>query len=45
MEQSPSSEANNFSASQDIPHILHNPNVCSCVHNNLQPDSILNQLM
>ena len=32
MEQSPSSEANQFSASQEIPHILWNPKYHYCIH-------------
>jgi len=32
MEQIPSWEANRFSASQEIPRILRNPNVYSCTH-------------
>jgi len=32
MEQSPSWEANRFSASQEIPHILWNPNVHYLIH-------------
>ena len=33
MRQSPSWEANNFSANHEIPHILWNPKVHYCVHN------------
>jgi len=32
MQQSPSSEANQFSASQEIPHILWNPKIHYCIH-------------
>ena len=36
MEQSPSSEANWLSASQEIPHILWNPKVQHCIHKQYQ---------
>jgi hypothetical protein len=44
MEQSPSWEANWFSASQEIPQILWNPKVHYCNHKCLQPVHILSQL-
>ena len=44
MQQSPSWEANRFSASQEIPHILWNPKVLYCIHNCLPPIPILSQL-
>jgi hypothetical protein len=44
MEQSPSSEANWFSASQAIPHILWNQTVHHHIDKCLPPVSILNQL-
>jgi hypothetical protein len=44
VEQSPSWEANRFSASQEIPHILWNPNVNYCIHKHPHPVSILSQL-
>ena len=37
MEQSPSWEANWFSANQGIPHILRNPNIRYRFHKRLQP--------
>ena len=43
-EQSPSSEANRFSASQEISRILWNPKVHYCVHKYLPPAPILSQL-
>ena len=44
MEQSPSWEANRFSASQEIPHILWNPKVHYRTHTCLPPFHILSQI-
>jgi hypothetical protein len=44
MEQSPSEEANRFSASQEIPPILWNPKVHYSIHKYPPPVSIPNQL-
>jgi len=44
MHQSPSCEANWFSASQEIPNILWNPKVHYCIHKCPPPVPILNQL-
>ena len=44
MEQSPSWEANHFSASQKIPLILWNPKVHYRIHNSSSPVHILSQI-
>jgi len=44
MEQNPSREANRFSASQEIPHILWNPKVYYRTHKCPSPVSILGEL-
>jgi len=44
MQQSPSSKANSFSASQEIPRILWNPNVPYLIHKWPTPVRILSQL-
>jgi hypothetical protein len=44
MEQSPSSEANRFSASQEIPRILCKPKLHRHIHKRLPPVTILSQL-
>ena len=44
MEQSPSSEANWFSASQEIHRILRNPKVRYTVYNGSPPVPILSQI-
>ena len=44
MQQSPSLEANRFSASQEIPHILWNLKVHYCIHLSLSPVPLLNHI-
>ena len=44
MVHSPSSEANRFAASQEIPHILWNPKVHYRIHNYPPPVPILSQI-
>ena len=44
MEQSPSWEANQFAASEEIPRILQNPNAFYRIHKCPSPVPVLNQL-
>jgi len=44
MEQGPSWEANRFSASKEIPHILWNPRVQNCIYKSPPPIPILSQI-
>ena len=44
MEQTPSCEANRFSASQEIPRILWNPKVHNCMQKRSPPVPILSQI-
>ena len=45
MQQSPSLEANQFSASQEIPHILWNPNVHYRTHKCPPPFTIMDNTL
>jgi hypothetical protein len=45
MEQNPSSEANRFAASQEIPRIFWNPKADYCIHKCPPPVSVLIQLI